>query len=504
MWRANGDHIHSLGRASRYYPERAALAGEGTRLSFRELDDRVNGIAAALTTGGFEAGDRLALLLPNGPAYIELVYACALLGVIAVPLNTRLSAPELDRVLADANPHGLVRHSSLPAPTVRLSRLSWDRVLDEEPLEPGNDLRPDVSYTPEAILALIYTSGTTCRPKGVMVTHANILANVHHSNYWMRYEEGAVYVRAAPMFHIADFPSMFAAPAFGACQITIPKFTPQSFCEMVERERVSHTVLVPTMINMLVQSPEAKNYDLSSLQVLAYGGSPMAPELIDRTRAFLPKVKLVQVYGLSETGFLTGQQDQEHVDGRLLSGGRPCPGIDIQIVDASGKPVDTGKPGEVVARGANVMRGYWNNPKDTELAFHNGMFRTGDIGYQDSDGYCYILDRLKDMIVTGGENVYSGEVEAVISEHPAVQEAAVFGIPDPQWVELVAACVVLKPGMALSMEDLIGYCRQFLANYKIPRRVEFSETELPKSGSGKILKRILQERYWAHQERAVS
>ena len=150
------------------------------------------------------------------------------------------------------------------------------------------------------------------------------------------------------------------------------------------------------------------------------------------------------------------------------------------------------------------MRGYWNNPKDTELAFHNGMFRTGDIGYQDSDGYCYILDRLKDMIVTGGENVYSGEVEAVISEHPAVQEAAVFGIPDPQWVELVAACVVLKPGMALSMEDLIGYCRQFLANYKIPRRVEFSETELPKSGSGKILKRILRERYWAHQERAVS
>ena len=494
-------YVHSLGRASRYYPERAALAAEGTHLSFRELNDRVNGIAAALTTHGFEAGDRLAILLANGPPYVELTYACALLGVIAVPLNTRLSAPEIDRVLSDANPHGLVRHSWLPAPTVRLS---WQRVLDEEPLEIENNPHPNVCYDPEAILALIYTSGTTGRPKGVMVTHANILANVHHFNYWMRYKEVGVYLHAAPMFHIADFPSMFAAPAFGACQITIPKFTPQRFCEMVERERVSHTVLVPTMINMLVQSPEAKNYDLSSLEVLAYGGSPMAPELIHRTRAFLPKVKLVQVYGLSETGFLTGLQDHEHVDGRLLSCGRPCPGIDIQIVDASGKPVDTGKPGEVVARGANVMRGYWNNPKDTELAFHNRMFRTGDIGYQDSDGYCYILDRLKDMIVTGGENVYSGEVEAVISEHPAVQEAAVFGIPDPQWVELVAACVVLKPGMALSMEDLIGYCRQFLANYKIPRRVEFSETQLPKSGSGKILKRILRERYWAHQERAVS
>jgi acyl-CoA synthetase (AMP-forming)/AMP-acid ligase II len=180
---------------------------------------------------------------------------------------------------------------------------------------------------------------------------------------------------------------------------------------MVERERVSHTVLVPTMINMLVQSPEAKNYDLSSLEVLAYGGSPMTPELIHRTRAFLPKVKLVQVYGLSETGFLTGLRDHEHVDVLLLSCGRPCPGIDIQIVDASGKPVDTGKPGEVVARGANVLRGYWNNPKDTELAFHNGMFCNGDIGHQDSDGYCYILDRLKDMVVTSGENVYSGQVE---------------------------------------------------------------------------------------------
>ena len=201
---------------------------------------------------------------------------------------------------------------------------------------------------------------------------------------------------------------------------------------------------------------------------------------------------------------LTGLQDHEHVDGRLLSCRRPCPGIDIQIVDPSGKPVDTGKPGEVVARGAVVLRGYWNNPKDTELAFHNGMFRTGDIGYQDSDGYCYILDHLKDMIVTVGENVYSGEVEAVISEHPAVQEGAVFGIPDPQWVELVAACVVLKSGMVFNMEDLIGYCRQFLANYKIPGRVEFSETELPKSGSGKILKRVLRERYWAHQQRAVS
>jgi long-chain acyl-CoA synthetase len=493
-------YIHSLGRASRYYKERTALVVDGARLSFQGLHERVKSIAAALTVQGFAAGDRLALLLPNGPEYIELVYACSWLGVTAVPLNARLSAAEIDRVLLDAKPRGLVRHSSLPKPTVQLP---WQLVLDEQSLDVSNDSCPDPVYDPEAILALIYTSGTTGRPKGVTITHANILANVDHFNYWMRYTEGGVYLHAAPIFHIADFPAMFAAPAFGACQLTIPKFSPQGFCELVQRERVTHTVLVPTMLNLLTQMPEAKSYDLSSLQVLAYGGSPMAPELVHRTRELLPNVKLLQCYGLSETGFLTGLEDRDHIEGKLLSCGRPCPGIDLRVEDETGKEVEVGQHGELIARGANVMRGYWNDPEDTALAFRNGMFRTGDIGYQDSDGYFYILDRLKDMIVTGGENVYSGEVESIIYKHPAVREVAVFGIPDPHWGELVMACVVLKPGMALSANDLTSHCRQFLANYKVPRRVEFSDAELPKSGSGKILKRILRERFWAHEERAV-
>jgi len=494
-------YVHSVGRASRYYSARTALAPGGARLSFSELENRVKHIAAALSSHGFKVGDRLALLLPNGPEYIELVYACSWLGVIAVPLNTRLARAEIDRVLADAAPRGLVRHSSLPTPTVQIS---WQRVLDQDPLETRTDLPPDVLYDPEAILALIYTSGTTGQPKGVMVTHANILANIHHFNYWMRYTEGAVYLHAAPLFHIADFPAIFAPPAFGASQITIPKFDPQTFCETVERERVTHTVLVPTMINLLTQFPDVRKYDLSSLAVLAYGGSPMAPELIQHTRELLPQVKLVQVYGLSETGFLTGLQDQEHTQDRLLSCGRPCPGIDLQITDESGNQVETGKPGELVARGANIMPGYWNNREQTALAFRNGSFCTGDIGYQDSEGYFYILDRVKDMIVTGGENVYSGEVEAVIYAHPAVREAAVFGIPDPKWGELVMACVVPKPGIALTVDELLAYCRQSLATYKIPRRVEFLDTELPKSGSGKILKRMLRERFWVHRARAVS
>src|ERR1700759_1748095 len=333
-------YVHSLGRAARYYSGQTALAPGGTRLSFSELEDRVKGIAAALSGHGFNAGDRLALLLPNSPEYVELVYACSWLGVIAVPMNTRLSQVEIDRILVDATPHGLIRHSSLPTPTVRPS---WQRVLDQDPLEIQSDLPCGVCYDPEAILALIYTSGTTGHPKGVMVTHDNILADIHHLNYWMRYAEGAVYLNAAPLFHIAGFPAMFAAPPFGAAQVTIPKFSPQSFCETVELERVSHTVLVPTMINLLSQFVDVRKYDLSSLKVLAYGGSPMAPELIQHTRELLPHVELVQVYGLTETGFLTGLQDQEHTSDRVLSGGRPCPGIDLQATDESGMPVEAGK-----------------------------------------------------------------------------------------------------------------------------------------------------------------
>ena len=491
-------HAHSLGRAAHYYGQRTALASGAARPTFRELHDRVAAIAAALSRHGFRAGDRLAMLLPNESDYLELVYACAWLGVIAVPVNTRLSIPEIDYLIADASPRGLIRHSSLPVPTVKPS---WVLVHDQEPLEVQSDRHPEAIYDPEAVLALIYTSGTTGHPKGVIVTHANILANVDHLNYWMPYREGGVHLHAAPIFHILDFPFMFAAPAFGICQVAIPKFSPQSFCETVERERISQSVLVPTMINLLIQFSELEKYDLSSLERLAYGGSPMAPELIHRIREVLPNLKLIQGYGLSETGFLTGLEDHEHTEDRLMSCGRTCPGVDLRVVDESGKELEAGGRGELVVRSANVMRSYWNNPED---AFRDGFFRTGDVGYRDANGYFYILDRLKDMIVTGGENVYSGEVEAVIYQHPAVREAAVFGIPDPRWGELVAACVVRKPGKTLSEDELIAHCRRSLANYKVPRRVELSDAELPKSGTGKILKRILREPFWADRKRAVS
>src|ERR1700730_11966918 len=337
-------HVHSLGRAARYFPERTALAETGTRSTFPQVHTPVGRIAAALAKHGFKAGDRLAILLPNEPDYIQLVYACAWIGVTAVPLNTRLSVKEIDGILDDANPRGLIRHSSLPVPT---AHVSWQLVLDQEPLEVRSDSVPDPIYDPDAILALIYTSGTTGQPKGVEIRHANILENVYHTNFWFPLEEGAVHLHAAPIFHIADFPFMFAAPAFGACPVTIPKFSPQSFCEAIERERVTHTVLVPTMINMLTQSAELQKYDLSSLRHLGYGGSPMAPELGHRTRQVLPNVKLVQVYGLSEAGFLTGLLDHEHTENKLTSCGRPCLGIDVRVIDPEGNEGETGKTREL-------------------------------------------------------------------------------------------------------------------------------------------------------------
>ena len=230
----------------------------------------------------------------------------------------------------------------------------------------------------------------------------------------------------------------------------------------------------------------------------------MAPEVIQRTRTLFPRLKLLQVYGLSETGFLTALQDEEHTPKRLLSCGRPGPGIAVHVVDEAGKEVGAGRPGELVARGANVMRGYWNNAEETAGSFRDGYFRTGDVAYADEEGYLYILDRLKDMIVTGGENVYSAEVEAVLYTHPAIREAAVFGIPDPQWGELVMACLLMKAGVTLSSEEVVAHCRGALATYKIPRRVEFSREELPKTSSGKILKRALRDCFWGNRQRGVS
>ena len=505
-------YTHSIGRALQYFPQHRAVLRSGQSLTFLELDASVRRIAAALRCRGLQSGERLAFLMPNEVDCIELVYACSLLGAIAVPINTRYASAEIDRLLHDSQPRGLIRHSNFPAPT---GRLDWEHVIDLEPLD-ESDQQPYTGefYDPDALLVLLYTSGTTGKPKGAALTHSNVFSNIHDLNYWLEYREKAVYLHASPMFHIADFPAMFAAPVFGAAQMALPRFDPASFCASVQANGVTHTVLVPSMINTLCQFEELHRYNLESLAVLAYGGSPIAPALIKEIRRLLPKAKLLQVYGLSEAGFLTGLTDAEHTNDRLQSCGRACPGIDLRVVHPNGGSTVSGELGNLVARGPGIMVGYWRDidedmPKDessvdeTTKAFSGGFFQTGDIGFQDKDGYFYIVDRAKEMIVSGGENVYAGEVEAAIYEIPEVKEAAVFGIPDEKWGEVVGAVVVLRLGTNLSTEELRQYCKTRIASYKVPRHIEFTTEELPKSGSGKILKRVLREKYWSGQSRQV-
>jgi len=505
-------YTHSIGRALQYFPHHTAVLRGGQPFTFLELDVRVRKLAAALRRRGLRSGDRLAFLMPNGVDYIELVYACSLLGAIVVPINTRHVGAEIDQLLDDSQPRGLIRNSKFPAPTLRTD---WEHVIDLEPLD-EIDEHPytEEFYDPNAILVLLYTSGTTGQPKGAALTHSNIFSNIHDLNHWLECRDKAVFLHASQMFHIADFPAMFAAPVFGAAQMVLPHFAPELFCASVQANGVTHTVLVPSMITTLCQFEELHRYNLESLEVLAYGGSPITPALIKDIRRLLPKAKLLQVYGLSEAGFLTGLTDAEHTDDRLRSCGRACPGIDLRVVHSNGGPRVSGELGNLVARGPGIMVGYWHDidedlPKDessvdeTTKAFSGGFLQTGDIGFQDKDGYFYIVDRAKEMIVSGGENVYAGEVETAISEISEVKEAAVFGIPDEKWGELVAAAVVLRPGTKLSAEELQLCCRTRIASYKVPRHIEFMTEELPKSGSGKILKRVLREKHWAGQSRRV-
>ncbi len=491
----------TLQHAVRQFPQAAAISGDAGVVTFGQLADRVERVAGELFERGFRAGDRLAMLLLNSPEFIEIVYACARLGVIAVPLNTRYAVAEIDQVLEDATPKGIVRHSALPAPGVRLP---WDQVIDQTPLQGASGALPAPFWDPGAVFGLFYTSGTTGKAKGVMLTHQNLLANILHSAPHFGLSKGDCFLHAAPMFHLADFPVVLFAVASGAVQATIPRFELQAFCSSVQKHRITDTILIPTMVNFLTLYPELASFDLSSLKCVRYGGSPIAPEVLKRAREKLAGVKFVQGYGLTETSpLLTLLVDEDHKPDKLLSCGRAIFGVELEIVDASGKACPPNEPGEIVARGLNIMKGYWNKPEETARAIVDGWFHTGDVAQKDADGFFYIVDRSKDMIVTGGENVYSTEVESALYEHPAIKEAAVIGIPDPQWGELVTACVVVKDGVSVTADEITSHCRQRLANYKIPRRVEFFTTELPKSGTGKILKRELRAPYWKDRSRAV-
>jgi len=347
----------------------------------------------------------------------------------------------------------------------------------------------------------LYTGGTTGRSKGVRLTHRNVLANAWQIGLSIRLRPGDVYSHVAPMFHSADLHGTVAF-MLGCTHVYVPQFTPEGIAELIERHRISVAHWVPTMIKMFVDAPEAHRRDLTSLRLLFYGSSPMPLEWTQAVRATLPGVELYHSYGLTETSPILTVLDHNCVEQAFKSGemsllrsaGKPVPGVELRIVDETDRPVGTGESGEVVVRGPNISVGYLKRDADMATAFRGGWFHTGDIGRVDEDGYLYLVDRKKDMIVTGGENVYSSEVEAALYRHPGVAEAAVIGVPDERLGEALFAVIVPRSGSTLTVEELVHHCRAHIGGYKIPRRMAFVQA-LPRTAVGKVQKALLREMY---------
>ena len=356
------------------------------------------------------------------------------------------------------------------------------------------------------LAVLMYTGGTTGLPKGAVIDHRALMLDLYKVATRFGMDQNLMYLHQTPMFHAASLGGVLAAPAVGGRSTFVPLFQPAAVMEVIERHQVTMTVMVPTMVAMLLDHPDFQPQRLASLQALIYGASPMPTALLRRVQAVFADVDLFQGYGMTENcGLLTCLGPEEHRRGGdlLRSAGRPLPGSEVSIQTEAGALLPAGQTGEVCARAGNYMREYWNRPEETAAAFRGGWYHTGDAGYLDPDGYVYLVDRVKDMIVTGGENVYSAEVENAISDLPGVAQVAVIGIPSDQWGEAVLAIVVPKPEATLTEEDIKGWARERIAGYKVPKAIEFRQEPLPLSAAMKVLKRELRAPYWEGRDRAV-
>jgi long-chain acyl-CoA synthetase len=507
-------------------PDKIASIADKTRYTFKQLDERINRLSSSLADLGIERGDRVAILALNNWRYLELYYAIPQIGAAVVPLNFRIPPSEIKYILEHSEAVAIAVDDTLAPmidalrphlPSVKhfisISDAGRENYLAyEDFIEQGSPdfAAPEVSD--DELLGLFYTSGTTAEPKGVMLTHDNMLSNIRHSNAVSLPKATDIFLHTAPMFHLADGAAVFNNIAHGIAQAYVARFDPTEVLETIERERISTVVLVPTMINFLLQHPKIEEYDLSSLRQITYGASPIAPETLRRAMKIFG-CNFGQGYGLTEASplltALTAEDHQaaltdEKAAKRLASCGKPVPGVDVRVVKDDGSDVKPGEVGEIIARGPNIMQGYWKRPTDTANTVRDGWLYTGDLATVDDEGYLYLVDRKKDMIVSGGENVFSTEVEAVLYMHPAIKEAAVIPVPDPEWGERVHACVSLMDGATLTLEELEEFCRPHLPSYKIPRSLEIIEGELPKGGSGKILKKNLREKYWQNKARLIS
>ncbi|MGE0138937.1 MAG: class I adenylate-forming enzyme family protein [Ilumatobacteraceae bacterium] len=486
-----------LRRALTVAPDEIAVVSGDHRLTYAQTWDRCCRLAGALFGLGLQPGDRVAIVAANSHRYLEAYYAVPAAGLVLVPLNARWSGPELRYALADSQTRVLItdRESSDLADVVEhIVQLpdAYEALIDGAPL---HDL--GVGVHENDLAGLFYTGGTTGASKGVMLTHRNLIANAQNMQAVGRLTAEDSWLVVAPLFHAAGTVAALATVWVAGRHVVLGAFDPAAALDLIERERVTTTLAVPTMLAAITDEQLARPRDVSSMRMLSHGGAPCATEVLRRTARAFPGAELIHLYGATETAPIatTFPHEERHLETDLgRSCGQPAVGVDVKVVDADGKDVGPGTVGEIVIRGPNVMQGYWNKPEQTEAALHDGWYRSGDLGYADERSFVFLVDRAKDMIVTGAENVYSTEVEEALYTHPAIAEAAVFGVPDERWGEAVYAMVVLRePATA---EELQQHCRERIAGYKVPKQIVISDDPLPKSGAGKILKREIREPYW--------
>ena len=515
-------------RAVVEYPDNLALVYKDTRRTFKELDQRVNRLAHGVLQLGIRKGDRVGMLLHNCCEFIEIDFALSKTGIVRVPLNARLTGKDHEYMLNDSGANTLifgedftetVEKMKSELKTVKeyirvregLSKANVLKAIEFEDLtKSGSTDEPSMEVDEDDLHTLFYTSGTTGKPKGAMLTQkawANVAINLILD--YGPVTEKDVILNTQPLSHGAGF---FVLPFFikGATNVLIPEVERSIIFETIQREKVTFLKLVPTVLYQLTESPEKTWYDLSSLHSIIYGGSPSAAPRLKDTIQFFGK-KIAQLYGQAEAPMCISvlSREDHHIDGpeeavkRLSSAGRPCLNVEVRVVDENDREVPTGEVGEVIVRGYHIMKGYWNLPEATAEVMKGGWVHTGDMGYFDSKGYLFLVDRKRDVIISGAFNIYPKELEDIIAAHPKVKEAAVIGVPNDKWGEAVKAVVVPKSGETVMEQEIIDYCRDRVASFKKPKSVDVVG-ELPRNPYGKVLKTALRENYWKGYDRRIS
>ena len=498
----------ALQNTIRLYGGNRAIVDAEVELTWRDYGAGIARTAGMLRELGVDKGQRFGIVGRNSYRQAELINAGFWSGSVPVPVNYRLAPREIAAILDDAECRYLALDAAFAALLETPELQGWrERALF---LEPGSydDLKSAAS--PLSLVEaeedddalMLYTGGTTGRGKGVRLSHRNIVANALQIMRVLSPREDDVFLHTTPMFHAADMKSTIFT-MFGAAHSYLPEFTPVALLGAIERYRVTVAGLIPTTILRLLDEPRFKDFDLSSLRLISYGTSPILPPLIRRTMAAFPGVDMQQFYGLTECSPYLSTLDQaahrQALDGDeqvLSSAGRPLPGTDLRILDDTGNEVPCGQSGEIVVRGPQVTKGYHNRPQEQAAAYREHGFHTGDMGRLDENGYLYLLDRKRDIVITGGENVYTREVEEVLGQHPGVREVSVVGVPDAEYGEALFAVIVANPSWQPSSDELIEHCRPLIGGYKIPRKLAFVDA-LPKNALGKVLKQDLRETYGA-------